>query len=41
LLEALENLAFYVQQDGVDWPIIKEAIIKARAAISKAEGSEP
>ena len=38
LLEALENLVFYTSQDGVNWTTIKEAIIKGRQAIAKAEG---
>jgi len=40
LLAALENLTFYVQQDGVDWPTLKRAVVQARAAIAKAEGKK-
>lgn len=33
LVEALENLIFYTSNDGVDWELIKQAIIQGRKAL--------
>lgn len=36
LLEALDNLIFYVSNDGIPYSQIKDAILKGRQAIKKS-----